>query len=189
MGKYNLNELQKHDVNNRDYSEVRLGDKKFLTQNALVYVEDDVYEGSVELSHYDSLGYKEVIDFDMPAAENVLDLTWMRSCDKFAFVNSDSFDQIDEIIVNIDNLEGSHLPFKLDDSQKFDFIFNGKSSNKIFISQVVAFSRFARRENIRIKTIDFIGFNPIIESILRKIVNSSCEFKNMKSGNMKNISK
>ncbi len=136
---------------------------KFLMRSALYYVVDDYdeYIGSIEQSHYEELDYNEVIDFNQPVEETILDLTWMDREDVFQLRSSEQYLSLEEIIVNIDNLGYSTLPSGNDKINLRIIALNSKSN---FIQQIKAFRDFVL--NNKVNNITLIGFNKTVESIL-----------------------
>lgn len=139
----------------------------FLLRSALQYVIDDYdeYIGSVEQSHYDDLGYYEVINFNLLDNAEVLDLSWMRKRDVFHLENNNQFQHISEIIVNIDNIGYSYLPVN-ENNNKFVLTVRGFDSKNNVIQQIKDFKYFIEKHVKVLDCIKLEGFPRVVESVL-----------------------
>lgn len=159
------NYLQKGNI----YEE-KHGDVWFLFESAMQYVVDayDDYLGSVELSHYESLGYSEVKRYNMNFPSNTLDLTWMDKEDIFDFEKSDSHAYIENINVNIDNLDYSKLPMCEDGFNNLKMTVFKKGSKKNIIKQAKILKSFIEKHQLcLIRGVELVGFTSMEEVVLK----------------------
>lgn len=164
-------EKNKHPYREANVLEEKHGNATFLLRDSLSYVVDSYDENiaSIELSHYENNGYKEVVNFNTESDESTLDLTWMNENDVFTLQLNEQYPSIKEIKVNIDNLGYSFLPYSEDLLKSFNVIINGKNQKKNIISQIKDFTYFIISNNQLLKGIKLEGFNPAIETLLSAI--------------------
>lgn len=160
---YNLElEQKKHpyDLYGKVFEEEH-GDCKYLMRTALAYKVDhyDSYLNSVELSHYEDLGYYEIVDFDLQGSKT-LDLSWMRPNDVFLIEKNEQYSSVENIYLNVENLSCSYLPKDYGVKKNIVFLGNGL---KFTFQQCKDLKRFIAQNRNCFKGIYFHGFNPIPE--------------------------
>ncbi len=168
MGYYNIVEEKKehpYQYYGKVLEEVH-GDAVFLMKSALNYVIDDydAYLGSVELSHYEDLGYFKVVDFQLLQDSDVLDLTWMKKDDIFILPNNVQYGFLGEVKTNIDNLGYSKLPNN--SSNHVLLTIDGSNSKSSIIHQIKDFKYFISRYSECLSGIRLEGFSPTLKKLL-----------------------
>lgn len=146
-------------------------DTIFLFKRSLQYIIDDYdeYLESVELSHYEDLGYYKITNYNSPQQSEILDLTWMRKEDVFDFEKSTQHQFIKQIDVNIDNLGFSHLPIGENMFNEVKLIVHNNDSKLSVINQIKNFKSFINEHSSALsRGIELEGFSPLIEIILCK---------------------
>ena len=160
---YNLElEQKKHpyDLYGKVFEEEH-GNCKYLMRSALAYKVDqyDCALNSVELSHYEDLGYNELVDFDLMGSKT-LDLSWMRPNDVFLIDRNEQYSSVENIYLNVENLSYSYLPKDYGVKKNIVFLGNGL---KFSFQQYKDLKRFILQNRNCFKGIYFHGFNLIPE--------------------------
>lgn len=175
MRNYNIEEVKKEHPYQYYGSvfEHEVGDTTFLMTSALEYVVDEYDEtlNSIEISHYEELGYNIVRNYNSESIIERLDLTWMNKDDIFTFYENEEHSYIREIHVNIDNMRYSTLPT---DEMMFNdvrlIIYNDNSKLNI-LQQIKVIDAFIEQHTKCLKRgVMFLGFSPISFTILSQYV-------------------
>ena len=175
--------------------EEKHGNGKFLLHDNLRfkryqegYHESGVYEGSTNVI---DLGNDSVSDFFLLTPSQDLDLTWMKPKDKFDLNDSIQYRNLKNIMVNVDNLANSKLPYYSKEhcvmDLSFNLLVNGKKSKLKSEQQVAAFRSFfeCHRNQITTYHVDHVtleGFdkatyNDIVSYLQEKQIPASKRFK------------
>ncbi len=170
MKNYNLEDEEKmhpYEFYGKVFEE-KHGEGTFLMRSALKYVIDDYdeYISSVEVSHFEDLGYYEVINFDLPIDVSTLDLTWMRTDDVFRLEDNNQLQFIKEIQVRIDNLGYSRIPVESISDYGLLLTVNGAESKSSVVQQIKDFKWFIMKHRACLNGIKLEGFSPVVEYLL-----------------------
>lgn len=161
--------------------EFKRGNDLFFMRSALAYVVDhyDDALNSVELSHYEDLGYNEIVDFKV--SNCMLDLTWLKKDDVFLIEKNNQYSDVENVCLNIDNLFYSYLPKDFGKSK--NLLLNCNESKLNFIQQYKVFKLFMKKNYKSFNKIYFHGFNPTFQMILQSYFdkcNSKSKSKTLK---------
>lgn len=171
MENYNMqSEKTKHPYNyyGKVYEETH-GQVKFLLKSALRYVIDayDEYLCSVEQSHYDTLDYSVVKNYNYPTILTTLDLTWMDKNDIFNFDKNEENIFVKYVKANIDNLMYSNLPMGQDSFKDIQLTVCNNNSKLNIVQQARAFSIFLKKHKDCLnEEINLEGFPPVANIVL-----------------------
>lgn len=154
---------------------ISFNNKQYVLVDALGYVIDDYDEaiGSVELSHYESLGYRIVKAVDVLACDenlDLLDFTWMNSDDTIELEKSPLNQMIKRININIDNLDYITLPIEEGQLQNFGININAQNSKLNMIKTIKIMKNFIENYNEGItEGINLYGFDYAMTKIITHI--------------------
>ena len=142
------------------------GNKKFLLKQAMHYFVDAYgFDGSIDLSHYETGNYYEVCD-NIPLDDDFesLDLTWMDSNDivDFNSYRGEHHKLVKSIDMNINNMAFSHL----DSMDKVTLNVYPGESNIGLIKQIQGFKYFLHCNDDVVAGLNLIGFSSIMTTIL-----------------------
>ncbi len=147
----------------------------YLLKDAQAYIIDeyDEYLGSVELSHYEELGYENVVNYSpLNYADYIdaLDLTWMEPDASFCFEGNKHNKSIKQISVNIVNLKFSYLSDYISEDNFHDVELIVHNSNLNIVRQAQYLKAFLQDNSTYLKSIKFVGYNYVTAMILNNIV-------------------
>ena len=151
---------------------MRKGNIEFKVEAATKRIVDDYdpYIGSVELSHDEYLGYSEITGFKAVEFTDTLDLTWASTADVIYLrrMNPEEFAPIDHILINIENMRCTTLPFKNMEFKQVELTVKHKDKIGIInsIKQIRNFKGLISTYPKNFSKINLEGFSGTMRSLL-----------------------